>query len=196
VDWYALLVKPQHEKTVHQHLALLGRDSVVPLYHTRRRWSGRIRELDLPLFPGYVFCRLAPGEKLALLSVSGVRSIIAAGNTPASIPDSEIAAIQSIVRAGVPVRPWPYLKPGRRVRIESGPLQGVGGLLRKIKNTWQLVVAVELIRRAVIIELEPAWLRSVIAPAATVERPASGLRPWCNATGALAPAHDPLRRSP
>lgn len=160
MDWYALLVKPQREKIVHRRLSLLGRETFVPFYRARRRWSDRIRELELPLFPGYVFCRLAPGEKSALLNISGVRSILAAGSTPASIPDAEIAALQSILRAGVPVRPWPYLEAGTRVRIDFGPLQGIGGLLRKVKNTCQLVVTVELIRRAVIVELEPAWLRA------------------------------------
>jgi transcription antitermination factor NusG len=164
VDWYALLVKPQHEKSVHLHLSSLGIESFLPLYRTRRRSSNRIRELDLPLFPGYVFCRFAIHQKRTLFDVPGVRSIVASGNEPAAIPVSEIEHIQAVIRAGLPVRPWPYMEFGERVRIESGPLRGAQGVLLKVRKVWQLVLGVEALRRAVIAGLDPAAVSTHASP--------------------------------
>ncbi|HVX65012.1 MAG TPA: UpxY family transcription antiterminator [Bryobacteraceae bacterium] len=152
--WHAIQVRPQHEKAVDRHLCYLGRESFLPLFRTRRRWSDRIKELEMPLFPGYVLCRFEAHEKGAVLSVPGVRSIVSFGSELAVIPDAEVDSIRALLRAGVPIRPWPYLEVGNRVRIESGPLQGVQGVLLKFKNEWQVVVSVEILRRSVMAEVE------------------------------------------
>ncbi len=113
-----------------------------------------MKELELPLFPGYVFCRFAAAEKAAVLGIPGVRSIVSFANQPAPIPDDEVESVRALLRAGLPVRPWPSLEIGRRVRIESGPLAGVQGVLLKFKNEWQVVVNVEILRRSVVAEVE------------------------------------------
>lgn len=156
MDWYAVQVKPQHEKAAERRFHDFGREAFLPLYRTRRRWSDRIKELELPLFPGYVFCRFGSDEKAAVLSVPGVRSIVTFGRIPAPIPGAEIEAVQAILRAGVPVRPWPGLEIGRQVRVESGPLRGVQGVLLRFKSTWQVLVSIELLRRSVIAEVDLA----------------------------------------
>ncbi len=163
-DWHALQVKPQHEKAVHRHLLYLGRESFLPLFRTRRRWSDRIKELELPLFPGYVLCRFATQEKAALLSIPSVRAIVGFNGHPAPIPDTEIDSVRALLRSGLPVRPWPCLQPGARVRIEEGPLAGVYGTLLKFKNTWQVIVSVELLQRAVMTEVELASVYPCPAP--------------------------------
>jgi transcription antitermination factor NusG len=152
--WHAIQVKPQHEKSVDRHLGYLGRESFLPLFRTRRRWSDRIKELDLPLFPGYVLCRFEQHERAAVLSVPGVRSLVSFGNELASIPDTEVESVRALLRSGIPVRPWPYLEIGNRVRIETGPLAGVQGVLLKFKNSWQVVVSVEILRRSVMAEVD------------------------------------------
>jgi transcription antitermination factor NusG len=152
--WHAIQVRPQHEKAVDRHLGYLGRERFLPLFRTRRRWSDRIKELEMPLFPGYVLCRFETHEKGAVLSVPGVRSVVSFGSELAAIPDAEVESIRALLRAGVPVRPWPYLEVGNRVRIDAGPLQGVQGVLLKFKNEWQVVVSVEILRRSVMAEVE------------------------------------------
>jgi transcription antitermination factor NusG len=132
----------------------MGRESFLPLFRTRRRWSDRMKELELPLFPGYVLCRFAAYEKGAVLSVPGVRSIVGFGTQLAEIPDAEVESVRSLLHAGIPVRPWPYLEIGNRVRIEAGPLAGVQGVLLKFKNAWQVVVSVEILQRSVMAEVD------------------------------------------
>lgn len=153
-EWFAFVVKPNHEKAVFEHLKTLECEASLPLYRTRRRWSDRFKEVQLPLFPCYVFCRIAFRDRVGTLRVPGVRSIVTAGPNPAPIPPEEIAALETMVRSGLPIQPWPFLKTGQRVRVSSGPLRGVEGILVQFRKTWQVVVSVELLQRSVSAEVD------------------------------------------
>jgi transcription antitermination factor NusG len=153
-NWYALVVKPNHEKVVFEHLKTAGFEASLALYRIRRRWSDRIKELNLPIFPGYVFCRFSYRSRVAILRIPGVRSIVSAGRNPAPVPAREIAAIEAMVQSGLPVQPWPFLKLGQKVRVTSGPLRGVEGILVEFRKTWQVVVSVELLQRSVATEID------------------------------------------
>jgi transcriptional antiterminator RfaH len=154
LHWYALVLKPNHEKAVFEYLKTSAYPASLPLYRARRRWSDRFKEIELPLFPGYVFCRFSYSNRVRLLRVPGVRSVITAGQTPAPIPDAEIAALETMVRSGLPVKPWPFLKVGQKIVVQSGPLRGVEGILVQFKKTWQVVVSVDLLQRSVAVEVD------------------------------------------
>ncbi len=158
--WYALTVKPRHEKAAAQHLAGKQLETFLPLYRSLRRWSDRKKIVELCLFPGYVFCRFGHEAKLEVLKVPSVTSIVGFGGQPAPVPDEEIQAIQVIVASGRRAGPWPYLSAGRRVRIERGPLAGLEGILVREKDAWRVVVSVELLRRSVAVEID----REMISP--------------------------------
>jgi transcription antitermination factor NusG len=153
-NWYALVVKPNHEKAVLAHLKAADFEASLALYRARRRWSDRIKEVTLPLFPGYVFCHFSYEGRLAVLRIPGVRSIVSAGPNLAPIPAREIAAIEAMVRSGLPVQPWPFLKVGQKVRVTSGPLRGVEGILVEFRKTWHVIVSVELLQRSVAAEID------------------------------------------
>jgi transcription antitermination factor NusG len=153
-QWYALTVKPNHEKTTAQALESKGLESFLPLYRARRRWSDRIKELDLPLFAGYVFCRFMGGERARVLTTPGVTSVVGFGNQPAPVAEEEIEAVRAMIASGLPVGPWPYLRVGERVRIEAGPLCGLEGILTQVKDVWRVVVSVELLQRSVAAEVD------------------------------------------
>ena len=153
-NWYALVVKPNHEKAVLDHLRAADFEASLALYRARRRWSDRIKEVTLPLFPGYVFCRFSCRGRVAVLRIPGVRSIVSAGPNPEPIPAREIAAIEAMVRSGLPVQPWPFLKLGQKVRVKSGPLRGVEGILVQFRKTWHVIVSVELLQRSVAAEID------------------------------------------
>jgi transcription antitermination factor NusG len=157
--WYALTVKPNHEKSAAQALESKAVEVFLPLYRARRRWSDRVKELDLPLFAGYVFCRYAPPERARVLATPGVTSVVGFGNKPAAVPEAEIESVRTMVSSGLPLSPWPFLKIGERVRIEAGPLSGVEGILTQVKDAWRVVVNVELLQRSVAAEVE----RDVVA---------------------------------
>jgi len=152
--WYALHVRSRHDKLVSASLRVRGMESFLPLYRSRRRWSDRTRVMDLPLFPGYVFCRFHPELLLPVVTTPGVVQIVGAGKHPRPIADEEIVAIQRMLLSGGDVEPWPYLKAGQKVRILDGPLFGVEGILVEVKNRRRLVVSVHLLQRSVAVEVD------------------------------------------
>lgn len=156
-QWFALLVKSQHEKSVASALHGKGYEQFLPLYNVSRRWSDRIKQLALPLFPGYVFCRFDMNKRLGILITPGVLQVVGAGKVPIPVNDSEIEAIRSIVQSGLQAEPWPFLRVGQRVRIERGSLEGVEGILVAIKKTHRLIVSVTLLQRSVAVELDQDW---------------------------------------
>jgi len=158
--WYAVRVQPQHEKTVARNLTCLGHETFLPLYRTRRAWSDRIKELELPLFASYVFGRFAFGRRVPVLNIPGVLAVVSFGKHPAPVPDREIAALQAMVASGLPVHPWPFLKCGQRVRIRRGPLNGLEGILLQFKGSWRVIVSVNLLQRSVAAEVDRLWLSS------------------------------------
>jgi transcription termination/antitermination protein NusG len=154
--WFALRVKPNHEKSVATILREKKFKEFLPLYRSRRRWTDRVKFVDLPLFPGYLFCRLDlnADNRLPLLTTPGLLYIVGSGKTPEPIDESEILAIQSISHSGLPYAPWPSLMIGQRVRLEAGPLSGLEGVLTRIGNQYKVYVSVTLLQRSVSVEVD------------------------------------------
>ena len=162
--WYALTVKHQHEVAARSALEFKGFEALAPTYRARRRWSDRVKEIDLPLFAGYVFCRFAFSERIKVMDVPGVARVVEFGGQPAEISEAEIAAIRIAMESKLPMRPWPYLKAGDRVRVERGPLRGVEGtLLREERNQLQLVIGIEMLQRSLAVEVEADMVTPVRA---------------------------------
>src|SRR5271154_5360943 len=161
--WFALQVRTRYEAGVADQLSRQGYDRFLPLYKLRKRWSDRIKEVDAPLFPGYLFCRFNPHDRLPILKTPGVIQIVGFQSGPAAVDESEIRSIQSLVAAGVPHQPWPFLAAGDRVRIESGPLLGLEGILTEVRRSYRLVLSVTLLQRSVAVEIDSA-LVAVINP--------------------------------
>jgi transcription antitermination factor NusG len=160
-QWFALTVKPQHERVAAQALESKGLEFFLPLYRARRRWSDRIKESSLPLFPGYVFCRFACGERAQVLATPSVRSVVSFGRTPAPVVEEELHAVRSILASGLLAGPWPFLNVGQTVRIEAGPLSGLEGILVQLKDVCRVVVSVQLLQRSVAVEIDRDVLRPV-----------------------------------
>jgi len=158
--WYAVQVRHQHEKAVARALTHNNFETFLPLYRSRRQWSDRVKLLELPLFPSYVFARFREPQRVLVLRTPGVRSIVSFNHRPAPVREEEIESLQVMVRSGLPIEPWPILREGQRVRVERGPLQGVEGVLLRFKSGWRVVVGVEILQRAVAAEVD----RDVLAP--------------------------------
>jgi transcription antitermination factor NusG len=135
-----------------------GFESFLPFYRQRSRWSDRIKEIQLPLFPGYLFCRFDLNKRLPILITPGVIHVVGIGKNPFPVDDEEISAIQTIVLSSLGVEPQPYLSIGQRVCIEIGPLAGVEGILISRKGSNRLVVSVSLLQRSVAVEIDESWV--------------------------------------
>ena len=159
--WYALRVRSRTEFSTSGILLEKGFDRFLPFYRSRRRWSDRVKEMDMPLFPGYVFCRLDASAPLGVLTTPGVIDIVSAGRCPIPVDPREIAALRDICGSGLPVQPWPYLEVGRRVRIERGPLAGSEGVVVEMKGQYRLVASISLLQRSVAAEIDRDWIQPV-----------------------------------
>ena len=148
-----------------------GMEPFLPLYAARHRWSDRTRELQLPLFPGYVFCRFNPHHRTPVLSTPGVFGIIRFGQTLASVDPEEISALQQLMRSGLIAEPWPKLEVGEAVEIDDGPLAGCKGFVIEIRKRTRLVLSVTLLSRSVLVELDRDWVRRVPAKSLLTQRP-------------------------
>lgn len=120
-----------------------------------------MKTMDLPLFPGYLFCRLNLEDRMPLFTTPGFLYIVGIGKTPHPVDDEEIAAIQSVLKSGIPATPWPSLMVGQKVELKQGPLRGLVGVLTKIANQHRIYVSVTLLQRSISVEVDPQWVQAV-----------------------------------
>lgn len=139
-----------------------GFDPFLPVRKVRRKWSDRIKTIEEPLFPNYLFCRFEETERVKILRCAGVAQIVGAGRTPLPVSDDEIRSIQALVDSNLVLSPHPFIQIGKRVRLTSGPLTGVEGtVVRHEDGRSRLVVSVTILQRAVATEIDYDW----VAPA-------------------------------
>ena len=159
--WYAAFTSSNHEKRVAEQLVGRSVEHFLPLYQSARRWKDRRVELQLPLFPGYIFVRLLLRDRLQVLQVPGVAKLVGFGGMPTALPHEEIDALRTSLASGARAEPHPYLTVGQRVRVKAGPLAGMEGILVKRKSRARFVVSVKLIQRAMAVEIDKADLDAV-----------------------------------
>jgi transcription antitermination factor NusG len=153
LNWYALYTCPRHEKCVAQQIEERSIVCFLPLYRSVRRWKDRRKELELALFPGYVFVRLAPQDRLRVLQLPSAVRLVSFNGQPAVLPEAEIEALRQRLTGGG-VEPHPYLRVGRRVRVSGGPMQGLEGIIVRRKDRCRVVFSLDLIMRSVAVEVD------------------------------------------
>ncbi|HET8550560.1 MAG TPA: transcription termination/antitermination NusG family protein [Bryobacteraceae bacterium] len=153
-QWFALTIAPQHELAVKQHLESKGYEASVPVYRVRRRWSDRVKTITLPLFPGYAFCRFAMAERAPVLNTPGVRGAVSFASKLVPLEDHEIERIHRMAESGLNLEPLAGLRTGMQVKILDGPLYGMQGVLAHVNGTTRVVVNIELLNRAVSVQVE------------------------------------------
>jgi transcription antitermination factor NusG len=152
--WFALQTRSNFERVTATILEGKGFEVYCPSFRSRRRWSDRVKEVEQPLFPGYIFCRFDPDVRLPVLITPGVVSIVGRARTPEPVPDEEIRSVQQIMRSGVVAGPWPFLQVGEKVIIEKGCLAGTQGILLKFKSCHRIVVSISLLQRSIAAEID------------------------------------------
>ncbi|MBV9296370.1 MAG: UpxY family transcription antiterminator [Acidobacteriaceae bacterium] len=159
--WYGIRTRPKQERIAANMLANKGYEHYLPVLRSKRRWSDRVVEKELPLFPGYVFCRFDVKKRLPIITTPAVVSVVGFGNQPAPIDDSEIEAIQVVLRSGLAAEQCPFLREGQRIRVNRGSLEGLEGILLKKKNEWRMVVSVTMLQRSVSVEIDREWITTI-----------------------------------
>lgn len=166
--WYAVYTSANHEKRVAKQLEQRSVQHFLPLYESVRRWKDRRVKLGLPLFPGYIFVRMAIADRSRVLQVPGVVRLVGFNGQPYPLSEEDIQAVRNCLRRGYQVEPHPYVRVGRRARVKAGPLKGLEGIILRRKNRMRFVLSLELIMRSVAVEMDGSELEPVkasLAPA-------------------------------
>lgn len=161
LQWFAVRVRSNYEKAASASLRFKGYEELLPLWTGRHIWSDRIKIVESPIFPGYVFCKFDSSRRLPILITPGVVGIVGFGEIPAPVYDHEINSLRTMMGAGLTCEPWPFLEIGQPITIEHGPLAGVDGTVLRKKGQYRLIVQISLLQRSVAAEIDCEVVRPV-----------------------------------
>lgn len=159
--WYALYTAPRHEKLVADRIERQGISCFLPLYRSMRRWKDRRKELALVLFPGYVFVRMHLQNRFRVLQLPGAVRLVSFNGQPAALPEEEIENLRNRLANSGNIEPHPYLSAGRHVRVRSGPLLGLEGIILRTKDRCRIVLSIHLIMRSLAVEVDDGDLEFI-----------------------------------
>ena len=165
-NWYAVYTWAHHERRVAEMMAQRKLRGFLPVYRSLRRWKDRRKQMELALFPGYVFVRMALRDRLRVLELPSVVRLVSFNGQPAVLPEAEIEQLRQRLSRGGCLEPHPYLRVGRRVRVSGGPMQGLEGIIVRRKDRCRVVFSLDLIMRSVAVEVD----ESDVEPAAESKR--------------------------
>ena len=161
-NWYALYARHQHEKAVARHLGQMGFRVFLPLYREVHRWTDRRKFVELPMFPCYVFFSGDLDRRFEILNAPGVISLVCSGGKVGIIPADELKAVRKVMRSALLIEPHPFVQCGERIRVRSGPLAGVEGIVMRRKDSVRLVLSVDMLCRSVAVEIDEAHVERVL----------------------------------
>lgn len=157
-EWFAFRVRPRHEKAVSAALRQRGCSEFLPLMREKRKWANRLRHVDIPMFPGYVFSLVNRFSLLPVLSTPGVIDVVRAGSVPIAANREEIESLRFAIDSEVQMERCGYIEVGKTVQIIQGPLTGLKGILVNVRKSQRLVLSVSLLSRSVLIEIDNDWV--------------------------------------
>ena len=159
-SWYVAYTCGRHEKYLADQCEQHGITAFLPLYSVQRQWKQRRAKVFLPLFPSYVFVRMALAERFRVLSLPGMVSLVCFHGLPAVVPDAQIEALRKAVTLGR-AEPCAYLQSGKRVRVTAGPLVGMEGIIQEVKSDVRVIVSFEWMNRSVSISLDATEVKTL-----------------------------------
>ncbi len=162
--WYVVHTRSRHEKRVNEQLQLKQVETFLPLYRSKRNWNGRSATVELPLFAGYVFVHIPLAERLSVLTLPGVAGLVSVQGAPVPLPDLELERLRSFLNIATP-EPIPYFQAGNRVRIVTGALAGLEGVILRQNGQARFVLSIDLILRSVVVNVDACDLEMAV-PAA------------------------------
>jgi transcription antitermination factor NusG len=161
VSWYALRVRSNFEQKSSTLLQERGFEQFSPTYRCRSYWSDRVKWVERPLFPGYVFCRFNPHNWLPVLQTPGVVQTVSFAGKPVPVDDRELESLRILVRSPLPLFPRAFLRVGQKVVIKRGPLTGLEGIVEEFGKNCRIVVSITLLQRSVSAEVDAEWLTGI-----------------------------------
>jgi transcription antitermination factor NusG len=170
--WYAVHTNSRCEKSVAAHLASKSIEHLLPLCETVRRWRNGKHRVQLPLFPGYLFVHLGATDRLRALQIPGLAYIVGSGGYPTPMQKEEVDRLMKALQTGIEIEPYPYITVGTRVEIRSGPFEGATGFVIRRRGSTRVIISIDLIMRAMAVELDAEDLVVIRRPSSTMVLPA------------------------
>jgi transcription antitermination factor NusG len=152
------------EQLVHDQLIVKGFEIFLPKIGQWSRGRGPRYLAQVPMFPGYLFLRVAAMDKTCYIEVCKAKGLVRIlgerWDRLGTVPDAEMAAIRKVVEADLPALPHHYLREGQRVRVIRGPLTGAEGILEHADpEKGMLVLSVELLQRSIALQIDCTMVR-------------------------------------
>lgn len=154
ISWYAVTTQPRHEKSVAQYLKMKSIEHFLPVVSSESRWKDRCVLIERPIFPGYIFTRIDQKDRHHVFSIPSVVRMLSFGGAPAVIDDSEIEAVRLCLTKGTRPEPISFPEAGEFVRVKSGAMQGLEGVVIRQKNQCRIVVSISLIHQSISTEID------------------------------------------
>ena len=161
LHWYALYTKSRHEKVVEEGLQKKGIETFLPLRKLTRHWSDRVKQIEEPIFKGYLFVQISLKRQLEVLRSHGSVRLIGFNSHPVPVSERELEALRRFVQEEISVDPYPYLAKGDRVYIRSGPLQGIEGFIARKDRHTRLVISLDLLMQSISVEVDEAVVEKI-----------------------------------
>jgi transcription antitermination factor NusG len=161
-SWFVLQTDPKCETKVEQFLTHKGYECLVPMYRQKRQWCSRVIEVNLPLFPMYVFCHFTNSAIGKAIVTPHVKRIVGFGGQPVEVAAKEINALKLLSQSRLLREPWAYIPDGTLVQIETGPLAGVQGFLYNGEDRQRLIITVSLLQRSVAVQLDKNTILTIV----------------------------------
>jgi len=164
LNWYALYIKSRHEFVTNSELTKKGIETFLPVVRKRRQWKDRKKQIDFPLFPGYLFVHIKPRPEdfLTVMKARGTVTLLSAEpGCPTAIPSVEITSLRLLVESGKPIDIYPHLREGTRVIVRKGPLEGAEGTLKTKDDHCMFLVNVELLGRSIGVKIHAEDIETI-----------------------------------
>jgi len=160
-NWIAVRSKPRAEKVALQQLEKKGIEAYLPLVRQKRRWSDRMKWVELPLLSSYLFARLELKNSIYVLETHGVSTIIRFNGKIAVVQDNVVKSIRLALEGGYELEPTEYFTVGDEVEVIEGPMKGTKGIVSTLKGEEKLIIKIDALQQAIAVHIETKFLQTV-----------------------------------
>ena len=167
-QWIAVRSKPRAEKVALKQLEKKGMQAYLPLVRQKRKWSDRMKWVELPLLPGYLFAKVELKKSLFVLQTHGVSTVVKFGDEVAVVQESVVTSIRLALEGGYELEPTEYFTNGDEVEVIEGPMKGMKGIVSAIKGVEKLIIKIDALQQAISVHIETKFLQSVRKKCASI----------------------------
>jgi len=164
MHWYAAYTHSRAEKKVARELEKQGIEHYLPLIKTLKQWTDRKKKVEEPLIRSYIFVHITEKEYRDVLHTTGVMTIVRFSGKPVAIPDWQIENLKILLGTSLPITVENHdFVAGEEVRITRGTLEGLRGIIQKLKGEHKLVISIHALHYHLTVDIDPSFVEPVMS---------------------------------